>query len=63
MVRFLCPKSSLIVARSTPSMTKWLAKVCLRSWNLKSFIPAFLRAEAKEPLISLKGTPFLPVNI
>ena len=35
IVRVLWPNSSFTVVRSTPAMTRWEAKVCLRSWNLK----------------------------
>jgi len=48
MVSVLCPNSSLMVVRSTPDMTRWLAKVFLRSWNVKSLILALLRAELKD---------------
>jgi len=50
IVIVLCPRSSCTSFRLAPLMIKWLAKVCLRSWNLKSLIPALLR------------TPFQPAN-
>ena len=44
-------------------ITKWLAKVCLRSWNLKSCIPARLKVALNDLLISLKELPFLSQKI
>lgn len=40
----LCPRMSATVFRGTPAMTIQDAKVCRRSWNRKSEIPAALHA-------------------
>ena len=40
MVRDECPNNSCTLLMSTPFKTRWEAKVCLRSWNLKSSILA-----------------------
>ena len=48
----LCPRSSLTVVRSTPSITKGLAKVCRKSWKRKSFMPARIQALANDLLPS-----------
>lgn len=57
MVKDLCPRSSFRVARSTPGITSWLAKVCRRSCNLKSLMPVILRADLKDLLMSLNRLP------
>ena len=53
----LCPRSLDTVARSTPASTSLVAKVCLRSWNLRFFIPARLQALLKAFLILPIGLP------
>jgi hypothetical protein len=40
MVIVLCPRSSCTCFKLAPFITRCDAKVCLRSWNLKSSIPA-----------------------
>ena len=51
-----CPRRSLTVIRSTPFSTSRLAKVCLRSWNLKPSMPALLHALLNAFFTSLNQT-------
>jgi len=53
----LCPSNSCTVLISTPVITKREAKVCLRSWNLKSRIRA-RRNAAENPSYTSRLTPF-----
>ena len=67
------PKSLLTVARSTPAMTRWEAKVCLRTWSVTLSKPALLHAFLSfsqvceclicEPVLVVNTHLFLLVNI
>lgn len=59
MAAVLCPVSFMITDWCTPAFLMLVLKVCRRSWNRKSPIPALTQAFKKAVLIPLTRRPLL----